>query len=150
MFDDLQSNAVLPACGLSMMLVVGRQRASDGGTPSRLMVKHSSRGALGYVFAVNGQSERAIQLLNSMTKPTKRRLDDEPYSVALILIGLKENQKAVHWLEQSYRGGPFWSLGFRSDPILESLRNDPHFRQFISKVSYPAAVNADPHLGVVG
>jgi tetratricopeptide (TPR) repeat protein len=103
------------------------------------------RGALGYIYAVNGQSQRAIQLLDAMTKPKKRRLGDEPYSVALILIGLKENQKAVYWLERSYRGGSLWSLGFRSDPILESLRNDPHFRQFMSKVSYPVPENADPH-----
>src|ERR1017187_10721410 len=32
----------IPACGLSMMLVVARQRCNLGGTPSRLMVKHSS------------------------------------------------------------------------------------------------------------
>ena len=32
-----------PACGLSMMLVVARQRCSAGGMSSRLMVKHSSR-----------------------------------------------------------------------------------------------------------
>src|SRR6516225_129601 len=31
-----------PAWGLSMMLVVARQRCSEGGTSSRLMVKHSS------------------------------------------------------------------------------------------------------------
>jgi tetratricopeptide (TPR) repeat protein len=108
------------------------------------------RGALGYVYAVNGQSERARQLLDTMTMPTRHRLGDEPYSVALILIGLKENQKAVHWLEKSYQGGSFWSLGFRSDPILETLRNDPHFRQFMSKVSYPAPVDADPHPRSIG
>ena len=32
-----------PACGLSMRLVVARQRCSEAGSPSRLMVKHSSR-----------------------------------------------------------------------------------------------------------
>ena len=31
-----------PDCGLSITLVVARQRCSDGGIPSRLMVKHSS------------------------------------------------------------------------------------------------------------
>jgi tetratricopeptide (TPR) repeat protein len=97
------------------------------------------RGALGYAYAVNGQRQRAIEFLDAMAKPTMRRQGDEPYSLALILIGLKENQKAVHWLERSYSGGSLWSLGFRSDPILESLRYDPHFRQFMSKVSYPVA-----------
>jgi tetratricopeptide (TPR) repeat protein len=101
------------------------------------------RGALGYAYAVNGQRQRASQLLDAMAKPTMRRLGDEPYSLALILIGLKENQEAVHWLERSYLGGSLWSLGFRSDPILKSLRYDPHFRQFMSKVSYPVADNVD-------
>ena len=31
-----------PACGLSMIFVVARQRCSEGGKPNRLMVKHSS------------------------------------------------------------------------------------------------------------
>ena len=31
-----------PACGLSMMLVVARQRCNAGGMSSRLIVKHSS------------------------------------------------------------------------------------------------------------
>ena len=96
------------------------------------------RGALGYAYAVNGQRQRAIEFLDAMAKPTMRRLGDKPYSLALILIGLKEHQKAVHWLERSYSGGSLWSLGFRSDPILDGLRYDPHFRQFMSKVSYPA------------
>ena len=59
----------------------------------------------------------------------------EPYVIALILIGLSERQKAVHWLEQSYREGSLWSLGFSSDPILAQLRNDPHYRLLLSKVS---------------
>lgn len=37
-----------PACGLSMMLVVARQRCNEGGTPSRLMVKHSSSPRAGW------------------------------------------------------------------------------------------------------
>src|ERR1019366_8697429 len=54
-----------PACGLSMMLVVARQRCNEGGTPSRLMVKHSSSPSSRLVGAetrVDGgpQSLRAI------------------------------------------------------------------------------------------
>jgi hypothetical protein len=39
----------------------------------------------------------------------------------------------VHWLEQSYREGSLWSLGFPSDPILAQLRNDLHYRLFLSR-----------------
>jgi hypothetical protein len=96
------------------------------------------RGALGYAYGVAGQRRRASELLDVMTNPGTRSKSHEPYAVALILIGLSERQKAVTLLEQSYREGSRWSLGFPSDPILAPLRNDPHYRQFLSKVSYPA------------
>ena len=44
-----------PAFGLSTMLVVARQRCNDGGSPSRLMVKHSSRPSR-KLAAASGQS----------------------------------------------------------------------------------------------
>jgi hypothetical protein len=65
----------------------------------------------------------------------------EPYAAALVLIGLNRKQEAVRCLEQSYREGVLWSLGFPFDPILASLRNDPLYRQFLSKVSYPTLAN---------
>jgi tetratricopeptide (TPR) repeat protein len=95
------------------------------------------RGTIGYVHAVKGQGQRARELLEMMTNQARRRLRHEPYAVALILIGLNEKQKAVECLEQSYRNGSLWSLGFRSDPILESLRADPHYQLFMKNASYP-------------
>jgi hypothetical protein len=73
-----------------------------------------------------------------------------PYAIALVLIGLNQTQEAVKRLEQSYHEGSLWSLGFQSDPILAPLRNDPHFRQFLSKVSYPAPENDDSRMMLVG
>ena len=102
------------------------------------------RGALGYVYAVTGQGERASELLDSMTNPRLHSTNREPYAVALILLGLNQTQEAVKWLEQSYREGSLWSFGFRSDPILAQLCNDPYYRQFLSKASYPVPENADP------
>jgi predicted Zn-dependent protease len=108
------------------------------------------QGALGYVYAVTGQDRRANELLDVMTNPGKSGRIHEPYAIALDLIGLNQRQQAVQRLEQSYREGSFWSLGFLSDPILAPLRNDPHYRQFLSKVSYPVAENAGPSLGFAG
>ncbi len=95
------------------------------------------QGALGYALAAAGKHEEARILLKSMTDAESRGRGCEPYAVALILIGLNERKKAVDRLEQSYREGGLWSLGFRSDPILASLRDEPTFRQFMKKVSYP-------------
>jgi tetratricopeptide (TPR) repeat protein len=95
------------------------------------------RGALGYAYAMAGQSQKAREILDAMTHPSKRNDSREPYAAALVLIGLDERQEAVKRLEQSYREGSHWSLGFPSDPILVSLRNDSHYQLFLSKVSYP-------------
>ena len=108
------------------------------------------RGALGYVYAVTGQGRRANELLDVLANPGKSGKIHAPYAIALVLIGLNQRQEAVQRLEQSYREGSLWSLGFLSDPILASLRNDPHFRLFLSKVSYPVAENAAPSLGFAG
>jgi len=104
---------------------------------------HVLRGALGYAYAVTGQGRRASELLDALTNRNARSATREPYAVALILVGLNDREKAVQWLEQSYREGSLWSLGFRSDPILEGLRNDLRYRQFLSKFSYSEPENAD-------
>jgi tetratricopeptide (TPR) repeat protein len=104
------------------------------------------RGALGYAYAIAGQDQKSREILDAMTRPGKRNDSREPYAAALVLIGLNENQEAVKRLEQSYHEGSLWSLGFPSDPILASLRNDPHYQRFISKVSYPVPKSSGSRL----
>jgi tetratricopeptide (TPR) repeat protein len=101
------------------------------------------RGALGHVYGVTGQSGKANEILDAITRPEMHARTHEPYAIALVLIGLNRNQEAVKWLEQSYREGSRWSLGFPFDPILASLRIDPLYGQLMSKVSYPALEDND-------
>ena len=105
------------------------------------------QGALGFAYGIAGHGQRASQILDVMTHPGKRNHSREPYAVALVLIGLNERQEAVKRLEQSYSEGSLWSLGFPYDPILASLRNDPHYQHFMSKVSYPAPESSGSRLG---
>jgi hypothetical protein len=95
------------------------------------------RGVLGYAFALNGQAQRANAILDAITHPVSGEKVADPYAVALVLIGLNERHDAVQWLEQSYRNGSLWSIGFPSDPILKSLRDEPGFRMFLGMISYP-------------
>jgi tetratricopeptide (TPR) repeat protein len=107
------------------------------------------RGVLGYAYAVKGKVKEARELLEAMTNRAKGKLNHEPYAIALILIGLNERHHAVDYLEQSYRNGSLWSLGFRSDPILQPLRSDPRLSQFLRELSYPGTEGANPRLGSV-
>jgi tetratricopeptide (TPR) repeat protein len=107
-------------------------------------------GVLGCAYALAGQDRRAGKLLDAMTNPKSLRQNREPYAVALILIGLNRRQEAVQWLEQSYRDGSHWSLGFPFDPILAPLRNDPHYKLFMNRASYPQPEDTDPLWGIAG
>ena len=95
------------------------------------------QGTLGCAFARANMPQEAGKLLKSMTETESRGKGCEPYAVAIILIGLNDKKKAVERLEQSYREGSLWSLGFRSDPVLAPLRKEPSFQQFLRKVDYP-------------
>jgi len=92
---------------------------------------YALRGVLGYAYAVTGQSQKAWDVVEVLTEPGIRGTCDYAYASALPLLGLNETRKAMECLQQSYRQGSLWSLGFHFDPILTPLRNDPSFT-FIS------------------
>ncbi len=101
-------------------------------------------GAVGHAFALSGEERKAREILNVLTDTRKSKNSREPYAVAIVYAGLNERQDAVQWLEKAYRHGSVWSLGFRSDPVLAPLRDDPHYRHLMSKVSYPDPEDSDP------
>jgi hypothetical protein len=94
-------------------------------------------GVLGYAYAMNGEQSRARQVLKCMTESGLRSQHHYSYSIALTHLGLEENEKAVEWLEASYRQGSLWSLGFKWDPLLAPLRGDPNCNSRLEQLSYP-------------
>jgi hypothetical protein len=59
------------------------------------------------------------------------------YSIALTYLGLQEKEEAMEWLEESYRQGSLWSLGFRWDPVLADLRSDARCSYRLDQLNYP-------------
>ena len=107
------------------------------------------RGALGYAYAVQGKVKKAREILESMTSRASGKMNREPYAIALILIGMNEQNQAIDYLAQSYRNGSLWSLGFRSDPVLEPLRSHPRLSHFLRELSYPEPGDNHSRLGSV-
>jgi len=105
-------------------------------------------GAVGYAYALSGEVKRAREILDILTDTRRSKSSREPYAVALVYLGLKEHQNAVEWLDKSYKDGSVWSLGFRSDPVLAPLRNDPYFLQLMGRISYPDPDDSDSRLGM--
>lgn len=86
---------------------------------------------------MNGERSRAHQVLERMTESGLRSQHYYSYSIALTLLGLQENEKAMGWLQVSHRQGALWSLGFKWDPILAGLREDPKCNSRLEQLSYP-------------
>ena len=107
-----------------------RIEAIAGSYPRSLVLQ----GALGYACAVSDQTTRARELLHNLN----RMKGDSLYPIALILMALDERNQVISCLEASYAEGSLWSLGFRSDPILQHLRDDPSFGSRLRKLGPPA------------
>jgi len=110
-----------------------RGLATDSGTHTLLLL-----GALGYALALNGQTVRANEILDTITQAVDGKENFGPYAIAIILIAMGKKQEAIGWLEQSYRRGSLWSLGFPIDPILQPLRDEPGYRAFLSNYPVPS------------
>jgi hypothetical protein len=95
-------------------------------------------GALGYACAISGQTGRAWETIHGL----KRLKGDSAYPIALVMMGLDERQQAISCLETSWAEGSLWSLGFRSDPILRPLANNPRFESLLRKMGSRVALSA--------
>jgi len=57
--------------------------------------------------------------------------------LALVFLGLQDEHEAISWLDVAFAEGSIWSLGFRSDPMLRSLKGHPAFERLLSKIGTP-------------
>jgi serine/threonine-protein kinase len=92
---------------------------------------------LGYGYASAGQTAHALKMLDKL-----RELSGEgwipPGEVALIYVGLGDNDQAIQWLEKAYQKHS--SVGFESvkvDPLFDPLRSDPRFQDLLRRMNFP-------------
>ncbi|MBS1802810.1 MAG: hypothetical protein JST28_05555 [Acidobacteria bacterium] len=95
-------------------------------------------GVLGYVYGKAGRWADARRAIESMTQTGLTGVYDFAYPIALTYLGIEQRNEAQRWIEQSYRHGSLWSLGFGSDPLLAELRSDPKTGVFYGSKNYPS------------
>jgi tetratricopeptide (TPR) repeat protein len=94
-------------------------------------------GVLGYALGICGQRDRAQKVLEHMTESGIRGSYCYAYSMALTHLGLGEDEEAIKWVDESYRQGSLWSLGFKWDPILAGLRSSTAYQERFDRLGYP-------------
>jgi len=89
---------------------------------------------LGYAYAVTGNQDKAIQIMNDL----KSRSKDEhipPIAYAMIYIGIDDNDLAIEFLEKAYEERSSELTKLKVHPFYDSLRSDPRFINLLKKMN---------------
>ena len=93
-------------------------------------------GALGHIYAVSGRvrdAQNSLRMLDELTK----KIYVSPYEMAVIYVGLGEQDRALELIEKAYRERSLLALSVQFDPRLNKLREDPRFQDFMRRTGIP-------------
>lgn len=88
---------------------------------------------LGHGYALAGRWDEARVVLNRLHVFGSRRYVS-PYDVAMIHVGLQENEQAFEWLQRAVEERSLWLGYLNVEPQLDSLRSDPRFQELLGHV----------------
>lgn len=91
-------------------------------------------GLLGYSEAMSGNTDAARKLLLELTKRSHTEYVPA-FSMALICIGLHNNDQALSWLAQSFQERSTYLVYAKTDPLLDSIRSDPRFGTLMNQMA---------------
>jgi adenylate cyclase len=91
---------------------------------------------LGCTYAINGQRDKAMETLEELNQLGRRRFVT-PFCQALVYLGLRENDKAIDWLEKAYEGRSVWVAWLKVEPMYDPLRSDPRFQALYKRMNFP-------------
>jgi serine/threonine protein kinase/tetratricopeptide (TPR) repeat protein len=101
------------------------------------------RAALAHTFGAAGKKEDAVQILDDLIKLAKQKYV-APYFFAGIHIGLKENERALDYLEKSYEEHSHWLIYLHLDPSMDGLRDNPRCQKLLLRVGLPTLTTRIP------
>jgi TolB-like protein len=96
----------------------------------------NSIGYLGYVYAMAGHKEIALELLDQLDKLSEERYVS-PYYKALIFAGLDDRDRALSYLEKAFAEREPQLIMLKVYQVFDSLRDDPRFHALLKKIGLP-------------
>jgi tetratricopeptide (TPR) repeat protein len=91
---------------------------------------YSNLSWLAYSYAMAGRKDEAEKILQEMKGQSSRQWVS-PVSVALVYLGLGDNDRAIEWLRKGYDERSDHVLNIGVDPVYDSLRSDPRFDEMV-------------------
>ena len=92
-----------------------------------------AKATLGHAYAVAGKRAEALRVLNELRALSAERYVSS-YFIALIYVGLKEDDQAIAWLQKAADERHPYLILMRVEPVFDHLRSDPRFIQLEKRV----------------
>ncbi len=100
--------------------------------------QHLGLAYLAHAYALQGEREKALQLLGQLEDLKRRNGRVLAFGLALIHLRLGQKQQAIDWLERSYLDKETGAIGnIKVDPMLDPLRGDPRFEKLANQIVPP-------------
>jgi TolB-like protein/Tfp pilus assembly protein PilF len=91
-------------------------------------------GRLGHGYAMAGRRDEARTVLSQLTALSDQRYVS-PYDLAMVHVGLQENDEALAWLQKAFEQRSLWLGYLNVEPQLDPLRSDRRFQELLRRVN---------------
>jgi TolB-like protein/tetratricopeptide (TPR) repeat protein len=97
---------------------------------------------LGHCYAMAGKRDEAHAVLNQLNQASSQRYVS-PYDIAMVHVGLQENDEAFAWFERAFEQRSLWLGYLNVEPQLDPLRKDKRFQDLLRRLGLPNQSSRD-------
>jgi TolB-like protein/Tfp pilus assembly protein PilF/predicted Ser/Thr protein kinase len=88
---------------------------------------------LGYVYAISGRRAEGQKLLKELQERATREFVD-PYYIAIVYLGLGEQEQTFAWLNRAYEERSAWLPWLKVEPKFDRIRADARFADLVRRI----------------
>jgi TolB-like protein/Tfp pilus assembly protein PilF len=99
----------------------------------KLNYSQGAHALMGYVWGMLNRRDQALRILDELHKQSKIKYVSNVY-IAILYISLARKDEALELLEKAYEEHDPGLTFIRVNPIYDTLRSDPRFKELIKKI----------------
>lgn len=148
----LELDPEMPLAHVFLGLAYNKKGMSNNAIPELERVANAPnsraifKATLGFVYGQSGRKADARRIISELIQSRTTKQYVSPFHIALVYVGLGENDKAMEWLQTATRERDPFLMYIRVDPNFDSLRGDPRFVELIKELTTPTQrVPTTPH-----
>jgi len=106
---------------------------ASGPIPDQVIADETEASAsLGFAYAMAGKRAEALAILEQLRSLARRRYVSSIY-LATVYAGLKDNDRAIEYLNAAYETRHPGLVLIRIEPMFDGLRSDERFKKLVAR-----------------